>query len=49
MMNGQPGLYAQRLVGLVQKKEHELVWKGLAQDHYMKVLNAKLTDVSYSH
>lgn len=47
-MNGQRGLCAQSLVVTVQKKEREFVWKDLVQAHYMKVLNAKLMDVSYS-
>ena len=49
MMNGQTGLCAQNPVVLVQKKEHELVWRDHVQTRCMKVLNAKLTDVSSSH
>ena len=49
MMNGQTGLCAQNPAVSVQKKEHELVWRDLVRTRCMKVLNAKLMDVSYSH
>ena len=49
MMNGQTGLCAQKRAVLVQKKEHELVWRDHVQTRCMKVLNAKLMDVSSSH
>ena len=37
MMNGQPGLCAQKRAVLVQKKEYELVWTVLVQTRCMKL------------